>query len=618
MANIGWTLSLKDALSGPAGKAANSLGALERALKQVRKEEERQARLHKAVGDVQTKTSKNMGGGRQLTLIRDQTRAWEKYNKQVAEHNRLQAKRSNTRSDMRELLDGALPGDMFGAASMGASIGIAIAKFAAGATAALWGTIAQVGAMVKSAQSFKNSTLFAFENILKSRDAAKDAFALANKTALMTGADYRESISSMNSLMAQGFDAKFADELVRAMADLRVLNPAANLEGITRAISQIKSTGRLQGDEMAQLAEAGLNVNKVYEKIGKSMGLVDGKLDKKGNKQSLVEQVQDLQAAGKVKSDVAIKAIMDSLKDQVGGKEFGATAAAKANASIDGAIARVMTLKELLLQSVNIDWSPAIRFLERVGQALSGPAGARFASKLESGFNRLIGMFDQMSDAELESFLDGAGDAFEHLTKEAVKFSGHLGRLLDRLDALEGTGGSKLFQTVSSMSDALWALIESNPLEVMGGWIDGIFASITEGISGATASIGSDMMAGIVAGLDGSSLVDAMVSAVQSAVEAAESFLGIESPSKVMKQVGRFTALGMTKGIEAETPRVQTASFKMSSAAANAGSKLGTAVTNNTSSRVFAPNVTVVGGGDADANARAFEGSMQSLALQAA
>lgn len=71
-------------------------------------------------------------------------------------------------------------------------------------------------------------------------------------------------------------------------------------------------------------------------------------------------------------------------------------------------------------------------------------------------------------------------------------------------------------------------------------------------LPGRLVSIGSNIISGLVRGIQNAagSVVSAVTSAVGGAIEAAKSFLGIASPSKVFKEIGDFTMQGMELGIE--------------------------------------------------------------------
>jgi tape measure domain-containing protein len=551
---LSWTLTFDDKVSAPAAKATKSLDNVAKALKGLRAEDARQARLGAAV-------EKQVASfNRVTTAVEKQTRAMRALTRAKALASTIGTKVA-AKGPLADVGDQMLTAGGLAGAALGA--------------AALGGTV-KLGSMIADAQAFKASTLFALKTTLGTQAAAEAAFAKAQATALLVGGDFRETMSGFTSLVAQGFDANFADQLVRAMADLRTMNPQANMEGITRAISQIKSTGRLQGDELMQLAEAGLNVEKVYEQIAKQMGVVakDGK--------TANQIVQDLQAAGKISSDVAIQAIMQSLKNQVGGKEFGATAAAKANASLAGAAARAMVLKESFLSAVNVDWSPISRAIERVVAVMQSPAGDRLSKSLGDGFTRMLAVLDKVTANDIEGFIDGAAGAFTEFSRVVVIAAEAIGTLASAYQS--ANSGFEAVFGISIAETAIGSL--GGSLQITMGMltlIPSTIANAVEMIVDSVSPIGTDMIAGIVAGIEGgaSAVVDALVGAVESAVEAAEEALGIASPSKVTTKLGYQTGIGPAIGIDKALPAVRAAGLRMAQAPLEAGQRLGTSINNS-------------------------------------
>jgi tape measure domain-containing protein len=550
-----WKLSLEDKVSAPAAKATKALSSLESHLKSLRNEDARQARLGAAV-------AKQVAGFQRVTTaVEKQTRAM-----------RALAAAKALATGVRDVGGRIAKGPI---GDIGSSIvQSGVTAGAALGAAAIGGTF-KLGSMIADAHEFKASTMFALKTTLGTQSAAEAAFAKAQATAMLVGGDFRETMSGFTTLVAQGFDANFADQLVRAMADLKTMNPKANMEGITRAISQIKSTGRLQGDELMQLAEAGLNVEKVYAQIAQQMGVV-GKDGKTAN-----QVVQDLQKAGKISSDVAIAAIMGSLKNQVGGKEFGTTAAAKADQSMAGAAARAMAMREAFLSTVQVDWSPISRSVAKVMEVMQGPAGDRLSKSLGDGFSRMLAVLDRVSTSDIEGFIDGAGEAFTEFSKIVVIVADGIGKVASVYQsanaALQDTTGVSLVQAV------IGGL--ANSLKFSIGVIEEVISTIASvfGMLVDFTPIGYEMIAGIVAGIDGgaAAVVDSLVSAVESAVEAAEDVLGIASPSKVTTKIGYQTGIGPAIGIDKALPAVRAAGLRMAQAPLEAGQRLGQSVFNS-------------------------------------
>lgn len=602
-----WTLSLKDAMSSAASRASKG--------------------LDKVTSSAKTLAGVKPGAGIQKQLDGITSSA----NKASRALGQVKAPKGGGKSSgsFASPKTGGGGGD-FAPTSAGVVAG-SLAVWAGG----MMGTAA-LGQMVYDAQNFKKSTLFAFEQITGSKRGAEEAFALANKTALHVGGDLRTNISAMNSLMAQGFSTGSADEMIRAMSDLKTINPAANLEGITRAISQIKTTGRLQGDELMQLAEAGVNVNKVYEQIGKTMGLVEGKKNKKGQAQSIGAQVRALQEAGEITDKVAIDAIMASIKTTVGGKEFGETAAAKLNGTLPGALMKAATLKEQFLSAVNVDWTPATRALDRIGQVMSGPAGQKFSEAIGNGLNRFIGLLDTVTEKDIEGYIMAAGHAFDAFSFAVTKTAGALKWFLDigvsvsnwmqkkvgfnLFDVFMSKGPIKVIEFISGIVGTIVDFVSSIPdkLSGVGGaigeWFAGIgetvtgwFSGVSEGSLLSGMSVGEAFANGIANGILAAEgfMIGAAKAAAQKAYDAAKSLLGIASPSKkTFEGIGKPFAQGTARGIAAGAPEVYDQSRRMGAGAFAAGQKLSSAITSSDNSRTM--NIGAINaGGDGEGGGRA-------------
>ena len=125
--------------------------------------------------------------------------------------------------------------------------------------------------------------------------------------------------------------------------------------------------------------------------------------------------------------------------------------------------------------------------------------------------------------------------------------------------------------TVSAVVDALVGFFTGTVPNAINTLVTGIksipdkVVSIFQNIS--WGEIGSNIISGIARGISNgaSAIVSAARSAAQAALNAAKRFLGIASPSKVMRdQVGKFIPEGMAVGIEANTKPLQDAMHGLS------------------------------------------------------
>lgn len=128
-----------------------------------------------------------------------------------------------------------------------------------------------------------------------------------------------------------------------------------------------------------------------------------------------------------------------------------------------------------------------------------------------------------------------------------------------------------LAEYVSTIGDHLPQILQKG-IEIIGELLAGIVREVPNliaSIPGIIADIGSafldkdwagigwDIISGIGSGIANAAenLVDAAVSAAENAVNAVKGWLGIASPSKLMRdQVGKYMALGMGIGFEKNIP----------------------------------------------------------------
>lgn len=90
------------------------------------------------------------------------------------------------------------------------------------------------------------------------------------------------------------------------------------------------------------------------------------------------------------------------------------------------------------------------------------------------------------------------------------------------------------------------------------------------GLGGSFLKVGSDLMKGLLNGIKNMAkgIATAAVNAVKGAVNAAKSFLGIKSPSRLMMEIGAFTSEGLADGILGAMHLARKASEKMARATA--------------------------------------------------
>jgi tape measure domain-containing protein len=496
-------------------------------------------------------------------------------------------------ADMKELQSSAM-----GAVSVVASLAAAVAALSAKFVSAL-----------VSAQAFRESTMGAFTSLLKSSGAADKAFKDTIRTADEIGISYKDALSGVNSLLAKGFKADQAQDLVKAMADLKSVVPDANIGNLLLAVTQIKSKGVLQMEELqGQIAEAGLSVSVVLEEIGKGIG-------KSG------QEVRKMISQGQISADQGVAGIMAAIQKTTG-KPIG-KAAAEASKSLGGLLSRLEQIPEGLLLmaeptaglktlksalgNVIAAFAPSSESgkalasaIGKLGDAfgtfisgLSGEGGAAllkdFAGSLALATERaadLVTKIGLLTGPALTEFVKGFSEASKLMGGKGAQSSaegyaelgkalGTVGRALGWIAATAGDvkvlfgGAGILFELVGTVQQASGAL--------SGLWdsIKSAIGSAAQAIHGAAQAVGTNLVQGIIAGISLAS--PALAMAIQGlaamSTSTATAAHQIHSPSKEWRDdIGYQLPAGQAEGIYDGAPLVQRAARDVAGMATAAGS----------------------------------------------
>lgn len=189
---------------------------------------------------------------------------------------------------------GALSGVMRGVVTWGARGTAVLATAGAGVAAYA----------VKSAASLEQVTM-SFTTMLHSSKAAKNMVADLQSFAQTTPFELAGVEATTQKLLAFGFAAKNVRPMLtsigNAASGLGIGQPG--MDSVAIALGQMKMKGRVQGDELLQLAEHGINA---YSYLEKALGLSG-------------PQLQKAVTAGKVSADKAIPIILDGMNKQFRG-----------------------------------------------------------------------------------------------------------------------------------------------------------------------------------------------------------------------------------------------------------------------------------------------------------
>lgn len=212
------------------------------------------------------------------------------------------------------------------AAALGATVAVTAAALAAAAA------VGYIG--VKFAQASVEASMFGQRSrlaigLLTGNAAGAGAeFDSVRHEAQSLGLDIEGTQQSFQKLLAAQFSIGKSKELIRMGADMQAIG--ASTDQVSRsilAISQIKNTGYLQGDELNQLREAGVSTELIYKSLGKSL-------------HKTTAEIVQMQSKRQLKSEPVIEAILDAVRTKTGSKNAGDAGKVFADTTLTGMLGK--------------------------------------------------------------------------------------------------------------------------------------------------------------------------------------------------------------------------------------------------------------------------------------
>lgn len=328
-----------------------------------------------------------------------------------------------------------------------------------------------------------------------------DLDAFAKKTPFQTSG----VIDAAQKMMAMGWDPE------NIIGDLEVLGNAAaatgnlnqGLESIVRAMSQIKTKGRLSTEELNQLAEAGISAKAMLaEQLGYGTGDA-----------GIAAMTEDLEK-GAIASDVAIEALM------AGMQKYNGMMDSMANETVEGLKSQIQDTFE-------------INILRKWGQGLQDGAKKglgtvmQLLDKLEPVLSKLGNKLQDIGEKVSNWFADKFQNAVDRILEITDTFEfkdASLGKKISMLwngvivDPLKewwnGGGKQKTAETAGKIGKWIGTMLTKGLLALLG--ITDIFAPLEEGGKGEQAgvSVAQSFAKGFAEGFDASAITDKLVEAI--------------------------------------------------------------------------------------------------------
>lgn len=302
---------------------------------------------------------------------------------------------------------GSLKGALMG-------VGAALATVAAGIALGIT-QLDKLGDASLQAFGERSRTIKAYTTLLGDAQKAETEFGKAQNIAAMTDLTGQETVKAQQQLFVAGFRGQQADSTLLAGLDLASIStgdPNEALKSFARATGQIKQKGKLQQEELLQLAEgSSLSSGLVKEELRKSLGLKSiGEVDKR-------------QAAGQIDADTAISAIQRAVLAQLGTSKLGEFATS-GSGSIQSLISNRDEAFSNLLKSFDSEVIPAVgRYRESLkaqgdvlaANSASGQGLTLVLQDLGNTSLNLKTLVTEFSTAFLDSFQASYGKVLEEI-----------------------------------------------------------------------------------------------------------------------------------------------------------------------------------------------------------
>jgi tape measure domain-containing protein len=438
------------------------------------------------------------------------------------------------------------------------------------ASAVALGTAAAIGTAAVRFANFAQTSVLGYEAVSKSANAAgmsaEQLFSRARKEAERFGLDVLETSNAFKGFMVQGASPEMATNLVRMGADLGAIGASSEqVQSSFRAINKIMSQGKLQGDELMILAEAGINVGMAYEAMGKSAG-------------KSVDEIKKMQQAGTLTSDIALPGIIEAVTQMTGGKQAGDAGKKLADSTLSGMAGQLKAGFQNMFIDVSRQATPAIMSaFGAIREAFGGAIGGQGFQQglvtaietianvireavpfVESFVGAFVGGFEEFFPAvqgALDLLFTGFGGKQDWM--ENVK---QFGRTLGKVAAIAvGVGTVFGGMVVAGLE------LTSKALETVMFLFEGLVTGIGKGIFAITdffanlsakweafdfgafaGQIIDGLVNGIFNGLD--SVWSAVMNLGQTVIDALRSALNLGSPSKETAFIGEMAGAGLEGG----------------------------------------------------------------------
>lgn len=347
---------------------------------------------------------------------------------------------------------------------------------------------------VSGADSITQSTI-SFQTMLGSEEKGNKMMADIMQFAKDTPFDTMGVVEGVQQMMAYGIEAEntlnYMEKIGNVMSAMG--KGEEGIDSVTRALGQMRSTGKVNAQDMMQLTSVGI---KAWDYLAAGMG-------------KSVAEVRKMSEDGAIDAETAINHIMNGLS------EFDGMMDKMSNTTVKGLWSNI---QDTFSQSIVLKWGKglqkgAIEGLTKFRDWLDkiDPLLTKAGTSLES-----IG---ETVSTKVFSVLDGLTSRFETVVNsdefKNADFFGKIGILWDEViwqpfsDWWDTTGKPKVAEKMNEFGETLGKGISNGLLSLFG--ID-VTGALDDG-----ASIGASFAEGFTEGFDGEAVGDALWSAIKKA-----------------------------------------------------------------------------------------------------
>lgn len=403
----------------------------------------------------------------------------------------------------------------------------------------------------------------AFSTMLGDAEKAQGLTNNLKNMAAKTPLAMTDLADASQTLLAFGISSEKLIPTLKNLGDV-ALGDSQKMQSLALAFGQMSSTGKLTGQDLLQMINAGFNpLNEISKMTGKSVAdlkeeMSDGAITAdlvaeafqhatseggqfynamenqsktfQGQMSTLKDNVSAL--AGSITSDLFNSLAQDALPKVNGWVDTLLTATEERG--VEGAIdAAGSILSEALTELI----SAAPQFVETATNLLSSFLGAikeNLPQVSEGAINVIMTLLSGFTDM-LPDLIDTAGTLISNL----------INGLANHYPEIAQTGIKLVVNLIQGIGKALPDIIQA---------VGNLAASIVDTILHIDwIQVGKDIIWGLINGIGamGGALWDAAKNIARSALDAIKGFFGISSPSKVMRdQVGKQLTAGIAVGID--------------------------------------------------------------------